>query len=378
MGRVNLSVEIAGIRLRNPTMTAAGPTSRDGNALKKAAEGGVGGLVAKTISVNPAVVPRPNISVADKTSIFRALLNSETWSDIPYQQWIDREYRIAKQTGLPVFASIGYSADDLRKLGPLVEKAGVDAIEFSLHYLGFDYRPMIEIAKALRESVEVPIFAKLSPHIINLVEFSKELEKVGVDGIVAINTYGPCLHIDIETGRPTLGSESGYGWISGPALKPLAVRCVADVARAVKTPVIGCGGVMRGVDAVEHIMAGASAVQICTGAILKGPNMYGGVAKEIEKFMRDHGYDSIEDMRGMALKYLPKEPRLKKEPPLTNDERCIGCRLCERYCVYEAVKVEEFKPREFKVMIDKSKCYSCGLCTSVCPTGAVFYWQPIA
>ena len=374
LSKVDLSVEIAGIRLRNPTMTAPGPTTRDGITLKKQAEGGVGALVAKTISVNPGVVPRPNISVLDKKRVYVGLLNTETWSDIPYQQWIGKEYKIAKEAGLPVIASMGYSASDLRKLGPLVEKAGVDGIEFSLHYVGFDYKPIIEIAKALRESVEVPIFPKLSPHIINPIEFSKELEKVGVDGIVTINTYGPCLHIDIETGRPVLGGESGYGWMSGAALKPLAIRYVADVARTVKIPVLGCGGIMKGADAVEHIMAGASAVQICTGSILHGPSIYGKVAKEIEQFMRDHGYDSIEDMRGIALKYLPKESRLKTDPPLINEDLCIGCNLCERYCAYDAVKIEETKPKKFRVMIDEGKCYSCGLCTTVCPTRAIFYW----
>lgn len=371
--KVDLSVEIAGILLRNPTMTAPGPTTRDGITLKKQAEGGAGALVCKTISVKPGVIPRPHISVSDKRSIYLALLNTETWSDIPYQQWIKKEYKIAKEAGVPVIASEGYSAEDHRKLGPLVEKAGVNGIEFSLHYVGFDYKPIIEIAKALRESVEAPIFPKLSPHIINPVDFAKELEKIGVDGIVAINTYGPCLHVDIETGRPMLGSKSGYGWMSGAAIRPMAVRYVADVARAVKIPVIGCGGIMKGADAVEHIMAGASAVQICTASILHGPTIYGKVAKEIEQFMRDHGYDSIEDMRGIALKYLPKKDMLEQNPPLINSKLCTNCRLCEKVCPYEAVRVEETGPKKFNVSIHKRKCYRCGLCVSICPTG-VFHW----
>lgn len=371
--KVDLSVEIAGIQLRNPTMTAPGPTSRDGLTLKKQAEGGVGALVAKTISVAPGAVPKPHISVADRRSVFLALLNTETWSEIPYQRWIEKEYRIAKKTGLPVFASMGYSASDLRKLGPLVEKAGVDAIEFSLHYVGTDYKPILKIAKALRESVDVPIFPKLSPHITNPIEFSKELERVGVNGIVAINTYGPCLHIDIETGRPALGSESGYGWMSGAALKPLAIRYVADVAKAVKIPVIGCGGIMKGTDAVEHIMAGASAVQICTGAILHGPSIYGKVANEIDQFMQVHGYDSLEDMRGIALKHMPEKAIMKMDPPLVNAALCTNCRLCQRICPYEAITVEEIRSKKFSVAIDKDKCYQCGLCVSLCPSG-VFAW----
>jgi dihydropyrimidine dehydrogenase (NAD+) subunit PreA len=373
LSKIDLSVEIAGIRLRNPVLTAAGPASRDGHALRKAAEGGAGGLVAKTISVFPAAVPRPCVSTADRNRINMAVLNCETWSDIPYQRWIKSEYKIAKKTGLPVIASIGYNADDLKKLGPLVEKTGVDGIEFSLHYVGIDYKPILEIAKTLREFVEVPIFSKLSPHILNLAEFSKELEKAGVDGIVAVNSYGPALHIDIETKRPLLGGESGYGWLSGPAIKPLAIRFVAEIARSVRIPVIGCGGVVKGTDAVEYLMAGASAVQICTGAILKGPKIYGQVANEIKKFMIDHDYNSIEEIRGISMKYLKKESIIKTAPPSTKDELCIGCHLCERSCVYDAIRIEEAQPKKFNVLIDKNKCYRCGMCISICPTRAVLF-----
>ena len=373
LGKIDLSTIIAGLYLRNPTMTAPGPTTRDGVTLKKQAEGGAGALVCKTVSVNPGVVPRPNISVVDRRSISTAVLNAETWSDIPYQQWINKEYKIAKEAGVPVIASEGYTAEDHRKLGPLVEDAGVDAIEFSLHYVGLDYKPLLEIAKALRESVELPIFPKFSPHIVNPVEFAKELEKIGGNGIVTINTYGPCLHIDIETGRPVLGSQFSYGWMSGAALKPLAVRYVADVARAVRIPVIGCGGIMRGVDAVEHIMAGASAVQICTASFLYGPTVYGKVANEIEQFMRDHDYDSLADFRGIALKHLSQKETLDLDPPLTNAELCTNCRTCERVCPYEAIRVEETVSKKFKVTIDKHRCYRCGLCVSVCPA-RVFQW----
>jgi len=116
---------------------------------------------------------------------------------------------VATKHGIPLIASIGYKADELRKLGPKAVKAGTDATLFSTHYLGYNYKPVVESAKALREVVNVSIFPKLSPHIYGLKELVKELEKAGVDGIVAINTLGPTLHVDVETGRPYMGNPTG-------------------------------------------------------------------------------------------------------------------------------------------------------------------------
>ena len=393
---VDTSVEIVGIKFKNPVLTAAGPPSRSGKALQGAARGGAGGLVTKTISLKPARVPRPCMAVVDRglsiseiglsvggrfVRISRSMvqlphgfLNAESWSDVPYQQWIAREYKLAKETGLPVIASIGYTPKEVSKLGPLVEKAGVDGIEFSTHYTGFDPKPIAEVAKALGESVSIPIFAKLSPHVINIAQFANAVEKY-VDGVVAINTYGPTLFIDVETGKPQLGSESGYGWLSGPALKPIAVRCVADVARAVKVPVIGVGGILCGLDAIEHIMAGAWAVQICTGAILEGPSIYGRVAKEIEEFLKEHGYDSIEDIRGMALKHLPTAPlRTSALSPKVDEKLCTGCGICKRSCVYDAIEItEDPLTGRLSSFTYEDKCYGCGLCVSICPQRARYF-----
>jgi dihydroorotate dehydrogenase subfamily 1 len=313
----DLAVEIAGIRFKNPVLTAAGPTSRDGESLLKAASGGAGGLVTKTVSVKPAVVTKPNMAVlqAGKLGSRRGMLNAELWSELSLDRWIKQEYRMALSSGLPVIASIGYTPQEVSQIGPMVEKAGVSAIEFSTHYVGGHK----EIAKTLRDSVSIPIFAKLSPQV-DVARVAKEVEP-SVDGIVAINTLGPCLHIDIETGQPVLGGEKGYGWLSGPAIKPLALRCVADVAQAVKLPVIAVGGVMSGEDAIEFFMAGASAVQVCTAAILDGPTVYGKIAAEISDWLDKHGHESVESVRGLAHKGVSKTTA-PANPPKVDATKC--------------------------------------------------------
>jgi dihydropyrimidine dehydrogenase (NAD+) subunit PreA len=402
MAEVDLSVEFAGLKFKNPIMNAACPVSRDAETMKQLIDNGVGGVVAKTISVKPAIVPRPSMAAVDrgiarvqvlktiKPGFIRienqysgnyrfvyGMLNAELWSDIPAEHYFEREYPIAikyaREHEVVFIASIGYTPDELRLLGPKCVKAGVDAIEFSTHYIGKDYRPVVEAAKALREVVDVPIFAKLSPFTPEIPTLVRGLERVGVDGIVATNTIGPALHIDIETGKPVVGGPWGYGWLSGPALKPLALAIVAEVARNTKLPVIGVGGITRGEDVIEYFMAGATAVQICTAALIEGPGVYRRIIRETSDWLARHGYDSILDVKGAALKYLKPEPmRVHALPPVVDTKKCIGCGYCEQVCNYDAVHVVDTEEGR-KAVVNVDKCYGCGLCTSVCPTRAISF-----
>ncbi len=395
---VDLSIEIAGLKFKNPIMNAACPVSRDAEAMKILIDNGVGGVVAKTISVEPAIVPRPSMAVVDRgigrvfvlktirpgeikiasmpSSNYRFIygfLNAELWSDIPAEHYFEREYPLAidyaRKHNVVFIASIGYKPEELALLGPKCVKAGVDAIEFSTHYIGRDYRPVVEAAKALRESVDIPIFAKLSPFTPDIPVLVKELEKAGVDGIVATNTAGPALHIDIETGKPIVGGPNGYGWLSGPALKPLALAIVAEIAKNTKLPVIGVGGISSGRDVIEYFMVGATAVQICTAALVEGPSVYRRIINEVEEWLKRHGYQHILDIHRYALKYLKPEPlRTYAKPPVVDTRKCIGCGFCEQVCNYDAVHVVEGK-----AVVDIMKCYGCGLCTSICPTRAIHF-----
>jgi len=132
----NLRTEICGLTFRNPVLPAAGPPVRNGEAMIACAQGGAGGLVSKTVSTRPAEVPTPNMA-----EIRGGFLNAELWSEIPVEQWIEREYEMAQSTGLPLIISLGYTATDIRTLAPRVAPFA-DAIELSTHYIGEDPKPM--------------------------------------------------------------------------------------------------------------------------------------------------------------------------------------------------------------------------------------------
>jgi len=358
----NLGVEIAGIHFPNPIMPAAGPPVRDGRAMLRCVAGGAGGLVSKTISTHAATPPTPNIA-----EIPHGLVNTELWSELPPEQWIDREYAMTRGSGLPLIVSLGYSAEDIAWLAPRI-RMYADAVELSTHYIGEDAGPMVDAIKAAKAALDVPVFVKLSPLGREMVRAAEQAEAAGADGIVAINSFGPVLAIDPDTRLPLLGGSDGYGWLSGPAIKPLALRCVRDIARAVRIPVIGVGGVSHGIDAVELLMAGASAVQVCTAAILHGPAVFGKIAAELNGWLDDHGIAAVTEIRGLAANGMSAAWAAGK--PVVSAGPCNGCDLCAVSCPYDAITVVDKL-----AVIDLAACARCGLCVTRCRRGAIEWVQ---
>lgn len=355
---VDLTTRFCGLELRNPVLPAAGPPGRNGDALLACAAGGAGGLVAKTISSHAADVPAPNMA-----EVPMGFLNCERWSELPPERWLEGEYARARTAGLPLIIGLGYTAADIRSLAPRIAPFA-DAVELSTHYIGQDPRPMQEAIAAARELLSVPVIVKLSPLGRNMVEAARAAVEAGAHALAAINSFGPCLAIDIETGRPLLGGPQGYGWLSGLAIKPLAVRCVYEIAQAVDVPIIGVGGVMSGRDAVEMLMAGASAVGVCTAAILKGPGILGQIASELASWLGAHGYRSPQEIVGLAWRQPPAPNR-----PLyaqVDRDRCTGCQLCYRSCAYGAIRMEGRK-----AVVTPTRCAACGLCATRCRANAI-------
>ena len=385
----DLAVNLFGLDFPNPVWTAAGPTVRNGEMVARQVAGGAGGAVCKTISSTAARPPAfhmLNLSRGRK----EGLLNTELWSELPPGDWLEREYAVALRAGVPVIASVGYTADEVVRLGAAAERAGVHALEVTVHYAKEE--PW-QVMKALRAAVSIPLIAKLSPHDpAGLVETARRLEPY-VDAVAAVNSLGPALRIDIETGRRLLGSELGTGWLSGPPIKPLALAIVFDLARTLRVPVIGVGGVRTGADVVEFLMAGASAVQVCTANILEGPQVFGRITKELDTWLDEHAHATARELTGLYARRLGAGPaapvagqadegaaaedgaaaasattrvRYEAPPPRLVPHTCNLCGTCARLCPYDALTMEKKGVR-----IDAARCHGCGLCVSVCPTGAL-------
>jgi len=335
--------------------------------LKRAADGGAGALVTKTISLKPAQVPIPNIA----SPFSGGLLNAELWSEMNYEKFISEELPQIRQLGKPVIVSLGYSPDELAILGKVVEESGcADAIEFSLHYAGKEVDNLQRTAESLKSNTGLPVFAKFSPAIYDLKAAVIALDKI-VDGFVAINSLGPALDFNIETLMPMLGSNDGRGWLSGRAIFPIGLYFVATISQLTDKPIIGVGGISKVEEVVKYIMAGASAVQVCSLAILKGQDIYGTLADKLVQWMAKHDYPDIESMTGIFHRREKSFSHFYGEGtqlyPHWIREKCDLCLVCEKSCVHRAIK---FSDNIFE--LDRSKCHSCGLCISICSRNALW------
>lgn len=300
-----VATQIAGLKLANPTMLAAGILGYTGLSMKSVIEAGAGAVVTKTMGQEPRTgYLNPTVVQTDC-----GLLNAMGLPN-PGISHFKEEMKQLKTINAPTILSIfGSSVQEFVTVAKTATEIGADAIELNVScphvkkvgaVIGCDPQLLTEIVKAVKKNVNIPVIVKLTPNVTNISEIAKVAENAGADAITAINTV-KAMAIETETGRPILANK--FGGLSGPAIKPIAVRCVYDVYRSVDVPVIGCGGISSWQDAIEFIQAGASAVQIGTAVTFKGVEVFGSVAKGINSYLERKGYTNVKDLVGLAHKF---------------------------------------------------------------------------
>lgn len=357
---MNLTTKFDGMSFDNPLMPAAGPLNGDLEKLLFLAEQGCGGIVTKTISKELPHIPKPCI-YGDKTFI----MNSELWSEYSYNKWIDEflpEYMKVKDR--PLIVSLGYSKEDMEFLVPKLDEFA-DAFEISTHYVGTDLELIKETVKAIRANTAKPIYMKISPHIPNPEGFARAIKSAGANGVVAINSLGPTMKIDLEKKAIIYGNDKGFVWTSGPAIKPIALATVYKIKQAEpELTVIGVGGIKTADDVLEFLLAGASAVQMLSSALLYGKDLYSKIIKSLPQALEKYSFSSIEEVINHGLK---KEVVYKQNLPKLNRSKCIDCMLCQKICPYFAIDYPGV------ITFNPDKCFECGLCIAKCPTGAISF-----
>ncbi len=300
-----LAIEIVGLNLTNPTMLAAGILGLTGSSLKSVVEAGAGAVVTKSLGLKARDgYPNPTVVQVDC-----GLLNAMGLPN-PGVRNFDEEIKEVKETGVPVIVSIyGFSSAEFANVAKVAVDMGADALELNVSCpnveetgaeIGRDPELVAEIVRKVKNMVDKPVFVKLTPNVANIVEVAKAAVEAGADAITAINTVR-AMAIEIETTQPLLANK--IGGLSGSAIKPIAVRCVYEVSREVDVPVIGCGGITNWRDAVEFMLAGASAIQIGTAIAFKGLGVFKSVTRGIDAYVRKKGFGHVKDIVGLAQNF---------------------------------------------------------------------------
>jgi dihydroorotate dehydrogenase (NAD+) catalytic subunit len=296
---VDLGVTLGRLELPSPVLTASGTFGHGDEVAKLGDPARLGAVTAKSISPEPwAGKPAPRLHLTAS-----GMLNAVGLQGPGIGAWLAHDLPALRATGARVIASVwGHTVDDFARATAMLAGADVVAIEVNascpnLHESIFAHDPNAtrEVVAAVVSQTSLPVFVKLSPNVTDLAEIARAAVDAGADGLTLVNTVMG-LVIDAETRRPVLGG--GGGGLSGPAIKPVAVRAVHTVTRALPgVPVIGTGGVQSGVDAVEMLLAGASAVAVGT-ANFRDPRAPYRVLDELCAWCARHDVARVRDLTG--------------------------------------------------------------------------------
>ena len=298
-----LAVKLPGLDLKNPIIPASGCFGFGREFAEYYDLSVLGSIMIKATSVEPRLgnpVPR----VAETPS---GMLNAIGLQNPGVEKVTETELPFLEQFDLPIMANIaGTTMEDYVAVAERISKApNVTALEVNISCpnvkaggITFGTDPVVaaELTRAVKAVSSVPIYIKLSPNVTNIVEIAKAVEEAGADGITMINTLLG-MRLDLKTGKPIIAN--GTGGLSGPAIKPVAIRMVHDVYKAVKIPIIGMGGVMNAEDVLEFLYAGASAVAVGTANFID-PYVCPDIIAELPAVLKKYGFSSVEDAIGYA------------------------------------------------------------------------------
>ncbi|HIE50490.1 MAG TPA: hypothetical protein EYP85_01915 [Armatimonadetes bacterium] len=393
-----MPVEKAGLLFRNPFIIASGPASKTVEQIQQAEQAGWGGLSIKlTFDPEPYINPAPRYRWLAEEGIH--IFSLETRLNL--QQGLRLVEAGRKGTKeIVILANITYVGEKglsgWAEMAKQFEEAGAHAIElnfccpnmsFNLDAIGETQRstpstgaslgvsePVVfAITKAVKESVHLPVFAKLTPEGGNIGEVAQSAIDAGADGVCttanrlgvpALNIYHP------QRSIYRLQEGTSLGCISGPWLKPLALKDVLQMRKTIGPDpvIIGTGGVHTFREAVEMALVGADLIGVCTAVMLKGFGVLSEMVKGIKKYLRETGRNSFSEIRDGALPYFKPVTELILIPGQAEvrEEKCVGCGRCVVIAHCEALEMAGEK-----AVVRKEKCLGCSTCVDVCPKGAI-------
>jgi dihydroorotate dehydrogenase subfamily 1 len=388
-------IEFAGVEFKNPFVVASSPLTATIDVLQAADQAGAAAASTKLTFIRQPFYGK-----------LRMYNDPRVGSIVCHDRRLDMEEGVRlveaakKKTSLVLLTNITHDAEDLEgwaRLAKAMENAGADLIEANLicpnitltarqlaeesdgekgeqggAIAGQDPGAARNVARALKEAVDIPVVCKLTPNVTDITAIARACEEGGADGVCLAGAQLSLPPVDIyhpDRIYPLLQGAS-MGSLGGPATRLMAYAAVAQTARRVQVPIIGGGGLQTWKHGIQFMMWGASLVTTCTEIMWRGWDVVTRIVKGMEKFMLDQGYNSYSDVIGRALPNLRPAAELVATPgaPIVDLERCNGCSLCLKpgHC-FAITLVNE------KAVVDPEKCYGCGICVAVCPHRALSF-----
>ena len=395
MIKKDLSVEFLGVHFENPFCLSSSPVGNCYEMCKKAYDTGFGGVVFKTIGPKSYFIDEvsPRFDKLDKECTpFVGFKNMEQIAEHPLEQNLADIKRLkAEYPDKVLIASImGNDEATWEELARLAEEAGADMLELNFscpqmtsHAMGSDVGSNPDLCRkycaAVKRGSKLPVLAKMTPNITDMVPVAIASLEGGADGIAAINTIKSVCNVDLarEIGMPIVDGKSSISGYSGKAVKPVALRFVQQMRsdpRLKDLAISGIGGIETWEDAAEFILLGATTLQMTTSVMQYGYRVVEDLKNGLMHFMAEKGVDRLQDLVGRATANIIPAEELNRDYivyPEIDHDACVGCGRCYISCydgAHQAMKWDEATRRP---ACDHDKCVGCHLCALVCPVGAI-------
>lgn len=381
---IDLSIDFCGLHFENPFLLSSAPPTRNGEMIRRAFDLGWAGAITKTLGLSPMNNVRPRFASLRVGNDLAGFGNIEQITDKELCSWLTEIREIKRDYPNKIVVTSAMAPADPEKWQTLIQRinsAGPDMIELNLSCphiaekglgsdIGQDPEQTEKVVRWVKEVAEVPVMAKLTPNVTDIVTIGEAAKSGGADALSVINTIRAFMGIDLETMEPKLNVNglSTFSGLSGPCVKPIALRCVVQLAK-IELPISGIGGITDWRDATEFLLCGAATLQMATAVMRYGYEIIGDLKDGLSNYLYEKGFTSVNDIIGKMLPKVVPSGDLDLSYRVVSEidqTRCIRCGLCYVACRdggYSAITFDEDRVPE----VDEEKCDGCSLCMQVCP-----------